>query len=71
MNNEIMIVKQLPVIEEQLKLIKTEIEEKTSLALSMICTEDTYKEIKKLRADLKHDFEGYEVQWRSRVLQEI
>lgn len=60
MNNEIMIVKQLPVIEEQLKLIRAEIEEKTSFALSMVCTEENYKEIKKLRADLKHDFEAYE-----------
>ncbi len=60
MNNEIMIVKQLPVIEEQLKLIRAEIEEKTSLALTMVCTEDNYKEIKKLRADLKHDFDVYE-----------
>lgn len=60
MNNEIMIVKQLPVIEEQLKLIRAGIEEKISLALHMVCTDENYKEIKKLRADLKHDFEVYE-----------
>lgn len=49
-------VKQLPIIEEHLKTLKSAIEEKTSTALKMVCTEDTVKEIKKIRASLTKEF---------------
>ena len=53
-------IKQLPIIEEQLQIIKTEIEQKVSHALSMVCTENTIKSIKATRADLNRDFEELE-----------
>lgn len=54
------IVKQLPIIEEQLRSIKTQIEEKTKTAVSLVCTEDNYKEIKKIKAELNKDFDELE-----------
>lgn len=60
MENEIIVIKQLPIIEEQLKWIREDVEKKTETALSMVCTEDTVKEIKRLRADLGKEFKEFE-----------
>lgn len=54
--NELILVKQIPIIEEQLKTISDEITEKVETALAMVCTEETVKEVKAIRADLKKDF---------------
>ena len=54
--NELILVKQIPIIEEQLKTISDEIIEKVETALAMVCTEETVKEVKAIRADLKKDF---------------
>ena len=56
----LIIIKQLPMIEEQLKAMSIEIDEKVELAKSLICTEDTVKEIKKTRAELNSDFKNLE-----------
>lgn len=56
MSNAVIEVKQLPVIEEQLQAVKAEIAERVSYAKSLVCTEDTVSEIKKLRAELKKEF---------------
>lgn len=58
--NELIVVKQLPVIEEQLKNIKANIEEKVAGVLALECTEGTVKAIKVLRADLTKDFKELE-----------
>lgn len=58
--NELIIVKQLPVIEEQLKSVKAEIETKVNEILSMECTEDTVKTIKSYRADLNKTAKAFE-----------
>lgn len=50
--NEIIRVTQLPVIEEQLRTLSAEIDEKVNLAKSLVCTEDTVKEVKKVRSEL-------------------
>jgi hypothetical protein len=60
MTNEIIVVKQLPVIEEQLLAIKSEIERRVADALELECTEDTIKEIKTVRAALSKDFQELE-----------
>jgi len=60
MTNEIIIVKQLPIIEERLLQMKTQITEKTSNALAMECTEDTYKDVKQVRADLNRSYKELE-----------
>lgn len=55
MKNNLMVVKQLPIIEERLKTISDEIDRRISIALSMECTEETVKEVKKLRAELNKE----------------
>ena len=53
---ELIIVKQLPIIEEQLKLISAEIDEKLSVVDGLIVSEDTLKSVKDLRAEFNKDF---------------
>ena len=55
MTQDIIVIKQLPVIEEQLLRIKGEIQSRVDQALSMACTEDTYKAVKKIRAELNKE----------------
>lgn len=62
MSTELIVVKQLPVIEERLQSISKEIQEQTEKVLSLVVTEDTVKEIKKLRADLNKRFKELEDQ---------
>lgn len=58
----LIVVKQLPIIEEQLKTLSTEIDDKVSTALKMVCTDDTVKDVKKLRAELNKEFKELEAQ---------
>ncbi len=60
--NELIIVKQLPIIEEHLLALKQEIEEKADRAMNLVCTEDTVKEIKVVRTDLTKEFAELEDQ---------
>lgn len=57
---DLITIQQLPVIVEQLHSIKAAVSEKVTAILSMPCTEDTVKEIKKARADLNKDFNDFE-----------
>lgn len=56
MENNLIVVKQLPVIEDQLLAVKASIEERVKTALSLVCTEETYKDIKKVRSDLNKEY---------------
>ena len=60
--NELIIVKQLPIIEERLKELSNEIDEKVNNATSLVCTSDTVKEVKKVRAELNNEFKELESQ---------
>lgn len=60
MDNELIIVRQMPVIEERLAAVKASITERVNQALSLVCTEDTYKDIKKVRADLNREYQELE-----------
>lgn len=53
-------VKQLPIIIEQLALVKRSVENKISAATKMVCTEENYKEIKKIKAALNNEFKEWE-----------
>lgn len=55
-------VKQIPIIIEKLESVKEKVLAKTEAAKKMVCTEDNYKEIKKLRTALKKEFEDFEGQ---------
>lgn len=60
MSKDLIIVKQLPVIEEQLRQVKDDIEKRVSAALSLVCNEDTYKEVKRERAALSTEYKALE-----------
>ena len=60
MNNEIIVVKQLPIIQEQLQQIKTEVTARVEAALSLVCTEETVKSVKEVRAALNKELKGWE-----------
>lgn len=55
-------VTQLPVIEEQLRSMQEQVEQRTGEAMSMVCTEDTVQAVKKLRAELNGEFWELEAQ---------
>lgn len=58
--NELIVVKQLPIIVEQLQTISEKIKENTKYALSLEVTEDNYKAIKGIRAELTAAFNALE-----------
>ena len=60
MENNIIQVKQLPIIVEQLHEVKAEVTAKVEQALSLVCTEDTVKDVKKVRTELNKELKDYE-----------
>lgn len=60
MSNEIIVVKQLPVIEQQLAQIKEQVTERVKAAMQLVCTEDTVKAVKKARTELNAEFKAWE-----------
>lgn len=60
MNSEIIVVKQLPVITEQLQTIKADVTQRVSEAMSLVCTEETVKDLKKIRAELNAEHKQWE-----------
>lgn len=60
MDNEIIKVTQLPIIVEQLHEVKAEVTAKVEQALSLVCTEDTIKDVKKVRSELNKELKDYE-----------
>ena len=59
---ELIRVVQLPEIEEHLQSIKVAVTQKVNDALSLICTEDTVKSVKAVRADLNKERNEFEEQ---------
>lgn len=59
---DLIIIKQLPQIEEHLKELSTEVDKKVESAKSLICTEENVKTIKQVRADLNKEFKEVEQQ---------
>ena len=67
---DLIIVKQLPQIEEHLKELSTEIDKKVENAKNLICNEENVKTIKQVRADLNKEFKEVEQQ-RKAVKEQI
>lgn len=63
--NNLIEIKQLPIIEEQLKSVSNEIDKKVKKAKNLICTEESVKIIKQVRADLNKEFKELEIQRKS------
>lgn len=59
---DLIIVKQLPKIEEHLKDLSTEITKKVENAKSLVCTEENVKTVKEVRANLNKEFKELEQQ---------
>ena len=59
---KLIVLEQLPVIRSALENLSVEIKEKVDSALSLVCTEDTVKEVKKTRAELNKEFGELETQ---------
>ena len=57
---DIIVVTQLPIITEQLKSVKAEIERRTKEVYSVECTEENLKEVKALRAKFNKQNEQFE-----------
>ena len=60
MNNEIIVIEQLPIITQRLQTIKADVTARVSEVMSLVCTEDTVKEIKKSRAELNKELTYWE-----------
>ena len=60
MSKDIIVLEQPPVIRQNLMTIKAEVDARTARAASLICTEDTVKEVKKERAELNKEFTALE-----------
>lgn len=60
MENNIIQVKQLPIVVERLHEVKAEVTAKVEQALSLVCTEDTVKDVKKVRSELNKELKDYE-----------
>lgn len=57
---ELVVIKQLPIIEESLRKASDKFKEKTEFALSLVCSEDSVKTVKDIRADITKDFKEIE-----------
>lgn len=60
MTKELMALRQLPIIEQHLQAAKEEIEAMTAEKQRLVCTPDTYKDVKKARAELNKRFSEME-----------
>ena len=69
-NQELMVVTQLPIIEEKLKSLSEEIDKKVESAKSLVCTEENVKTIKQVRADLNKEYRDVEGQ-RKRIKEQV
>lgn len=56
MDDKLIVVRQLPVIEDQLREIKANVEARVGEALSMACTEETRQAVKEARSALNKEF---------------
>lgn len=63
-------VKQIPIIEEQLKLVSAEIDKKVENATNLICNEETVKTIKEVRAELNKELKEFEIK-RKEVKEQV
>lgn len=58
--DDLVVVKQLPVIEEQLLTLKDRWEQRAADAEAMVCTEETIQAVKAFRADMRKEFDEVE-----------
>ncbi|MEG1492307.1 MAG: DUF1351 domain-containing protein [Oscillospiraceae bacterium] len=59
-SNEIITIRQLPIIEEHLRTLGEQIDLNISEALSLVCNKETIQSVKKMRTALRNQFEELE-----------
>ncbi|MDO5399164.1 MAG: DUF1351 domain-containing protein, partial [bacterium] len=69
-SRELIVINQLPIIEEQLAQAKLMIDERTSAALEGTCTEENYKAVKSLRAALNKEKKELDARYKA-VMEEV
>ncbi len=69
-NQELIVVKQLPIIQEQLKQLSEEIDKKVKNAKGLICTEENKQAVKQTRTSMNKEFEELENQ-RKKVKEQV
>lgn len=69
-NNKLIVLEQLPIIKTYLEELSKEIQVKVDKANKLVCTEETVKDVKQVRADLNKEFKELEEQ-RKQVKQAI
>lgn len=57
---ELIVIKQLPIIEERLQTLKDRWEQRAADAEAMVCTEETIQAVKAFRAEMRKEFESAE-----------
>ncbi len=67
---DLIIIKQLPIIEQQLKTVSEEIDKKIENVDDLVCTEETVKTVKEIRAELNKEFKEFETK-RKEVKEKI
>lgn len=60
LSDNIIVIKQLPIIEDQLRELRATVEEKVNEALSLAVTEDTVKAVKAVKAALNKEYKALE-----------
>lgn len=60
--DKLIVVRQLPVIEEHLRSIKEQTVEKVTAALSLVCCDETLQSVKSARTELRKEFDELEAQ---------
>lgn len=70
MDSNLIVVKQLPIIEDQLRQLKDSIKQRVEHAKAMVCTEDTRQVVKAERAALNKEFKELEAR-RKQVKAEV
>lgn len=60
MSTDLIVVRQLPIIEDQLRTVHDTILARVSAVLEMECNEETYKEVKKARSELNAQYRTLE-----------
>lgn len=59
---QLIVVRQLPVIEEHLRTVKANVAQRVDGACSLVCNADTLQEVKQARTELRKEFEALESQ---------
>ena len=60
MNNDLIVLEQLPIIKYQLEQLSGQIKERVEKVENLVVSEENVKETKKLRTELKKEFENFE-----------